>query len=404
MKAQAAGVPALILGSGITALGVMRTLGRAGVPLLVASSRPQEIRHSRWYRAAPGWGRGSAPGELAGYLSSGRLERAVLFPCSDHAAMEVARLPSGFLERFPSYLPPLHALETLTDKSCLYRLLPSVGVPCPRTILDPSPADLADFPLGASAPVFLKPFDSQAFFRRFKVKGMWLRGAPQDWPGAVHDLLGEGGILLQEYVPGPPDRHYFIDGFAREGGGVRSSLARRRLRMFPTDFGNSSFMVTVPRDEVREAEEALRRLLVALDYRGIFSAEFKRDERDGVFRLLEVNARAWWFIDFAARCGMDVATMAYRAALGEEVGGEDGYQVGRRMIHPYYDFFACLRHPGGAVAGLGRFLGGLVGSDQPIFDWADPLPGLAAAASIATRLVRHRMGGPGHPSPASQGA
>jgi len=47
----------------------------------------------------------------------------------------------------------------------------------------------------------------------------------------------------------------------------------------------------------------------------VFSAEFKFDERDGLFKILEVNARPWWYVDFAARCGVDVCRMAYRDAL-----------------------------------------------------------------------------------------
>ncbi len=94
--------------------------------------------------------------------------------------------------------------------------------------------------------------------------------------------------------------------------------------MFPLDFGNSTCMVSVAADEVAPAVASVERLLAHVGYRGIFSAEFKYDERDGLFKILEVNARPWWYVEFTARCGVDVCTLAYRDALGEAVGAGDG--------------------------------------------------------------------------------
>ena len=45
--------PVLVLGSGLTVLGAIRLLGRAGFAPLVVSDRPGIAKKSRWYRAAP---------------------------------------------------------------------------------------------------------------------------------------------------------------------------------------------------------------------------------------------------------------------------------------------------------------------------------------------------------------
>ena len=80
----------------------------------------------------------------------------------------------------------------------------------------------------------------------------------------------------------------------------------------------------------------------------MFSAEFKLDPRDGRFKLLEVNTRPWWYVDFAARCGVDVCTMAYRDALGEGVDTVESYRTGVVCVYPYMDLSACqaLRRSG----------------------------------------------------------
>jgi len=382
---------ALVLGSGITALGVMRILGRRGIPTQVRARDPGPIRFSRWFKAAPGAETSDFSGGLAEYLSSGTLERAVLIPCSDHLALEVARLDSDLAQRFPSCLPPINALETLTDKALFYRLLEKVGIPFPKTEVQPQSEERGGIPAEGPDGLFLKPVDSQTFFQQHQKKAFWLSGDHAVGAGRMGELIQSGGVMVQEYVPGPASNHYFIDGFTGIGGKVLALLARQRLRMYPTDFGNSSYMVTVPPKQAAGAISSLSKLLKALDYRGVFSAEFKKDERDGIFRILEVNARPWWFVEFSALCGIDVVTMAYRAATGEETPPVTEYQLGRRLIHPYYDVFAC-KHATSSFGGfLKTFLSSLVGASQPMLSWRDPIPALAFTSKLSIGLVGRRL-------------
>ena len=125
-------------------------------------------------------------------------------------------------------------------------------------------------------------------------------------------------MLVQEYVPGPASSHYFIDGFVSADGRIAARGSRAGgCRMYPRDFGNSTYHVTVPLEEVERRAGAPRRACSrGSDFRGIFSAEFKRDERDGELKILEVNVRPWWYVHFAATCGVNVCELAHREARG----------------------------------------------------------------------------------------
>ena len=134
--------------------------------------------------------------------------------------------------------------------------------------------------------------------------------------------------MAQEYIPGGSDEHYFIDGFRGRDGRFNGLFARKRLRIYPADFGNSSYCKSVALEKVDVALAGLKRLLIDLRYRGVFSAEFKVDARCGSFRLLEVNTRPWWYVEFAAHCGVNVCQMAYQDALGLSVTeGDADYPV-----------------------------------------------------------------------------
>lgn len=384
--------PALVLGSdGITVLGVIRTLGCAGIPTYVATAPARTVRYSRWYRRPPGVSEGliaelTADGDLARFLERLPFEQAVLVPCSDVWALSAAQLASPLAARFRTISGPASAVAILGDKGRFAEVLRSAGLPHPRTVLLPAGADLTAIPDDAFAGAFLKPRDSYRFFQRFGVKARRIASR-----AAAAELLGPIGaagleMILQEYVSGPASNHYFVDGFVDQNGILAAAFCRRRLRMHPPDFGNSSYMVSVGRDQVAAAVTTMQRILESVGYRGVFSAEFKYDERDGLFKVLEVNARPWWYVEFAARCGVDVCGMAYRDALGLKAEPVGEYRVGSSCVFPLYDYGACLQQYREGRLSAGAWARSWLTAQQPVFRWSDPLP---AVIETTMGLGRH---------------
>ncbi|MDN5864198.1 MAG: hypothetical protein L0I62_03125 [Gammaproteobacteria bacterium] len=337
-------VPALVIGGDVTALGVLRSLHLAGIPAYAACPPGDLATRSRWYRPAPGAGgwNGNIGPETASVLHDLRLDRAVLIPCMDDAAIWASDLPGSELgARFPVSSSRRQTLETLQNKDRFAAFLDESDIPHPPTFPLRSEDDIAALPFEDMQRVFLKPVNSQKFNRMVGVKALWADSRAEL---AKHwSVLQSRGleVMVQEYVPGPAGNHYFLDGFRDGHGTVTGLLARRRLRIFPPDFGNSSYCESIPLSGVAVAEGHLRELLERLDYRGIFSAEFKRDARDGQFRILEVNIRAWWYVEFAARCGVNVCRMAYDDARGEPV---------KTVSRHYAAGAGCLYFPGDVKA------------------------------------------------------
>ncbi len=384
-------VPALVLGAGITVLGVVRALGRAGISVYAACPPGDYARRSRWYRPAALAPWDGGPGPLsAERLAALPLPRAVLIPCSDQAALWVARLPRELRARFPSSTPRSEVFESLVDKASFADLLTEARVPHPFTRRLQSGDDLAALESRVGQVIFLKPVDSQPFFKRFGVKAFHVRSraeAEAHWREAADAGLK---LVLQEYVPGPPTAHVFIDGFRDRTGAVRAWFPRRRLRMFPPDFGNSSAMVSLPRAEAKPAIDSLARLLEHVRYRGVFSAEFKWDERDREFKLLEVNPRAWWYVEYAAWCGVNVVRLAWLDALERPVPDIPRWRIGARCVYPSYDAAAWMAMPkDGRPSRLSLYRSWL-GARQPVFQLGDPVPGLADFFKRARTALRKR--------------
>ena len=382
--------PALVFGGDVTALAVLRALGRAGVETWVPGQAMPLVRRSRYHRVAPGAIDDAPSGErLAAYLDGLPWERTVLFPCTDNWAIALASLPERAAERHRAVVPPLPVLHALVDKAQFGDVTAVHGVPAPRTVRARVPEDLDPVPDEQLCGSFLKPIDSQRFAKRFGVKGLRLRSRAQ-----ATELLGqmaEAGheVVLQELIPGPPEAHVFVDGYVDRQGEMWGCLARRRLRTFPPPFGNSTLSETTPREEIAPAIESLRRLFAGLGFRGLFDAEFKRDQRDGAFKVIEVNGRPWWQLALAGASGLDVVGAAYRDAAGLPLPAAAEYRVGCRWVHPVPDVRAWLASRGNPGQ-LGRFpLREWVAAEaNAVFAPDDPLPALEEFAAVPRGVLK----------------
>lgn len=392
---QANPIPVLVLGEGITPLGVVRAFARQGIPVYGACGDGDLLRRSRFYRDLPGFSRGTRcgleaePAAIARAIARSGLPRVVLCACSDQFSAAVAALPEAAAQYLRS-MPSGKTLRLLNDKGELAQLLQRLKIDHPATRLVRRVQDLDEPFQAPGEQLFLKPRDSQRFFDCYKRKAFRV-ASPADARAKLEEFQRLGfETVLQAYVPGPSSNHYFVDGFRDRTGVVRVHFARRRLRIYPPDFGNSTAMVSVSADQLRGAVDSLDRLLDATDYRGIFSAEFKLDARDNRFRLLEVNTRPWWFIDFAVRAGADVCAMMYHDALDLPVASAPTYRIGARCVYPRHDIAAVagLRKRGESYGWLQWGLE-LFGAMQPVWAWDDPIPAVYEAASeLAHRATR----------------
>jgi predicted ATP-grasp superfamily ATP-dependent carboligase len=389
-----ADTPVIVLGGGLTGIGVLHSLWRDHIPVYSACGPYDLPAKSRWYRKPPqNWDCSPSPDTLAEYLASLKLAEAVLIGCSDDWTKAVAALPPLLRDRFPASVSPPSVVETLVDKWQFAQLAERLDVPRPRTVLVQSLPEMAGLDDSYFEGMFLKPLDSQKFALQTSVKAFALKSKAQALAIMLRMETAEDGgfpILLQEYVPGPATSYFLVDGFVDRRRSIRALIARRRLRMNPPMFGNSTLSETIPLEKAAAAVTAVETLMSALQFRGIFDAEFKFDERDGQFKVIEINPRPWWFVQFATRCGVDLCGMSYRDALGLDVELNQGYAVGRRCMSLTADFAAnWAADPG--IPGILRWVRSLRGVDEILFQKDDPRPLIASTLGACRNHLRSRL-------------
>jgi predicted ATP-grasp superfamily ATP-dependent carboligase len=296
----------------VNGLAAIRSLGRAGIPVLAVDHRASALGfRSRYARRVPSPDPAVEPEAFVDALAA--QEPGVLLPTHDPPLNAVARYRDrldGF--RFP--FPAWDVLERIQDKRFQLETAAEAGVDIPETRYPQSAAEARTAGDELGYPVLLKPAHPVGFKRRFDRQAF--RCETADEVDRAYGDAEEFTPMVQELIPGGDDELYSLGSYLREDGEPLGLFSGRKILQVPPVVGTCRVGESV---WVQEIVDAGLRLLRALRFHGISQVEFKRDPRDGRFKLMEVNPRLWQWHGLAAACGIDVPLIAYRDLTGDEV-------------------------------------------------------------------------------------
>jgi D-aspartate ligase len=368
---------AIVINGDCGALGIVRSLGRHGIPVwfLKGKSRPLTAS-SRYTRRSLAWSPSDEIGQrdyLLALAERHGLDGWALFPDGDNVSAMIAKHHATLQGRFRLTTPPWDVLRWAYDKRLTYRLAEEIGVDCPWTRYPSSREAVAA--LECRFPVILKPaikvsdnaLTANKAWRIDDRRELLARFAE------ASTLVPPEVIMVQELVPGGGESQFSYAALCREGRPL-ASLVARRARQHPHDFGRAStYVETVDRPEI---EEPARKLLAAMRYTGIVEVEFKHDRRDGRYKLLDINARVWTWHALGRRAGIDFPYLLWRMVHGMPVPELRG-RTGVRWIHAVPDIRGAVsafrRDSFEAGAYLRSFRGPITGA---VFALDDPVPAM----------------------------
>lgn len=329
----------------MTGLGVIRNLGRKGVQVYCILDKKDEAAHSKYCREyIISSGITQNPEKLAILLSELRSQvkcPIVLFPTSDLFALNISVLKN----QRDSYLIPMarrEVLEILVEKKKFYESMRRRGIPHPSTYFPKDHEELTEIFKEIQYPVFVKPSISQTFSQTFQKKG-FVANQKEELLKYMNIGWKQGfDLLIQEIIPGSPKNHYFIDGYLDSHSKPLAIFARRRLRMWPPTFGNSTACVSIPLSKATIMKKTIIDYLHSIRFHGIFSVEFKVDSRDNIPKILEVNARSWWYNSFPAECGINIIYIAYLDAIRKHVQPQEKYKSNVKLLYILQDIYSSF--------------------------------------------------------------
>jgi predicted ATP-grasp superfamily ATP-dependent carboligase len=386
-------------------LGVIRSLGRLGVPVhAVHEDRLAPAASSRYVRGRWQWTPGADdPDRIEAGLS--RLAEligrpAVLLPTDDAGALFLAERGARLRPMFLFAAPAADLPRQLADKYALHLLCRDRGLPTPRAAMPASMAEAEEFTAAVGLPLLAKrarPWRAERVQTRSTVllrTRRELSALLRSWPG---DGAGsDPGVMLQEYIPGATDADWFFHGYCDAGSSCRLGFTGVKDRSYPAHAGLTSLGRSVDNPALREGVE---QLLGDLAYSGLVDLDLRRDARDGRYRLLDFNPRLGaQFRVFEDAGGLDVVRAAYLDLTGQPVPAQQ-VSAGRRFVVENYDLLAALGYRRRGELDLRTWLRSLRGVDEAAWFARDDLaPFGLMCVRTAWRAVRRTTGG-GSPRP-----
>lgn len=380
---------AVVIGGDFNGLGIVRSLGRRGIPVCVIDDERSIARFSRYcthHVRVPDLRDHArtvdAVMEVGARLG---LDGWVLYPTRDETVAAFAKARHRLAERFRVPVPEWKVTRWAWDKRNTHELAAQLGIPAPRTWYVSGPDEAAA--LAAEGPFAVKPAIKEHFIYATKVKA-WradTRAELVDRVRQAAELCGPGEIMVQELIPGGGECQYSFCAFFKGGRAVGSMTARRR-RQHPPEFGRAStYVETVEEPEV---EALALRLLRGMGYYGLAEVEFKRDPRDGRFKVLDVNARTWGYHTLGSAAGVDFAALLFADQAGERVTACRA-RPGVRWVRLVTDLPTGVLEVASRRVGLMQYLRSVRDADaESVFCRDDPMPGLAELALVPYLAVK----------------
>lgn len=309
----------LILGGAHGSLAIARSLGRRGIDVWFATHDHPITKYSRYTKRGVEWPGPNHPAAvdwLLTFAARWKLNGWVLIPGADPELRLLAQNYAALSQVFRIAAPTWPMAQWAHDKRLTEQHARAVGIAAPRSIYPANAEQLEAWE--CAFPVILKPtvHDVPNPFTRAKAWRADDRATLMTLYTEAVGHVGANGIVIQEMIAGGGEAQFSYAGVWNNGEPV-AALVARRTRQFPLDFGfTSTFVETIDRPEIADAAE---KFLRPLNFTGLVELEFKHDMRDGLYKLLDVNARVWAWAGIGEAARLDFPHLAYRIALGEAV-------------------------------------------------------------------------------------
>jgi predicted ATP-grasp superfamily ATP-dependent carboligase len=377
-------VGAVIIGGHFQGLGVLRSLGRRGVPICLLDHQRcigAFSRYQKKYRRCPNVSEEHTFLNFMTDLSTKEnLQGWVVYPNDDETVCFLSKHKKQLEQYYRISTQSWDIVRLVYEKKLTYQLAEKAGIPVPKTFYPENVKELEQ--LALEFPVIIKPSIKEPFYSRTRKKAIRADNKQQliaefEW---ALSKVGGNGMMVQEFIPGGP-RYLYSVGSLYKAGEFLGRVVARRPRQHPMDFGHATtYAETV---DIPHLEETAKKILGLVGYYGLSEVEFMLDSRDGKYKLLEINARPWGWHTLAIAAGVDLPYLLYLDMLGQETK-IDGFRKNVKWIRLLTDTPTAIGEILRGHLTIGSYLNSVIGGKREfdVLSLSDPLPFIAELAMI----------------------
>lgn len=327
----------------LNALGAIRSLGKEGVNVVWLTPDSSKWYYSKYCQPiiCPDF-KTDETSFIQFLIKLGKRRkklRDVIIPTSDASLMVISKNKQVLEEYFRPMVCDWVITETFIDKSKIYSVAESLGVPVPKTFCPSDEDEVKQIACALNFPCLVKPAVSHTFAKKFKTK-LFQVSSPSELLARYSILKSKGFIMMiQEEVPGDDKEVVTLNTVLNEFSEPLAIFMHRRVMQNPPFYGVVSLGESVWESKI--IKPALK-LLKEIGFQGVAQVEFKRDSRTGIYKLIEINGRSYLSISLPTACGLNLIHLAYRNALGVKIAPLKSYDCKYDLNVKWLDFPSYL--------------------------------------------------------------
>lgn len=279
----------------------------------------------------------------------------LVWGCADVYAQVISEIQNDLPENCVTlYIQP-DLRDKLESKLSFYEMCDKYGIPYPKTfVVRPSEweqgvaeADLTEEKIGFKYPIIVKPSMSSTYWEHpfDHMKKVYTAQDPAEAAHILGLIFGAGypdEVLLQDMVVGEDCNMNVLTAYCNRNCKVKLiCFGREGLEEHtPTALGNPCAIITQPNPEL---QQLIKNFLEEIHFTGFANFDIKRDDRDGSYKVFEVNLRQGRTNYHVTAAGHNLARFVvedrvYKRDLGECVENTNEvfwHSVPRKVVYDY---------------------------------------------------------------------
>ncbi|UCB43625.1 MAG: hypothetical protein JSV77_02970 [Dehalococcoidales bacterium] len=337
---------AIVFNCYVGGLAVIRSLGRRGIPVVAVDYHRAAIGFSSRYayKSVIAPHPGIDEDAFINFLIEGANKWAgsILIPAHDFELATFSHFKEELSKHYIIPVPSWEATKNIVDKKGTYEIAARLGIPIPKTISVDSVSSMETLQDNLDYPCLLKPRKGYEFFSKSNQKSFVIKDSEQLEPGI--DQANKFGceMMIQELIPGGDDQFYEYMAYYDQESRPLAEFTWRKLRQNPPVLGVGRVGESTHSEEIIGSS---RQILDELSFVGLCEVEFKKDPRDGKFKLVEINGRNTLQMALPIRCGIDFPWIMYNDLVWNNKLQVSEYQNGVNWINELADIPSAIRHP-----------------------------------------------------------
>ncbi len=236
----------------------------------------------------------------------------LLIGCGDSYVQLISANKDKYPENVIAPYISVDMMNELTHKEKFYDMCEKTGVDYPDTFVHRKQLGY-DFELPFAGPFIIKPANGVEYWRHpfATQKKVYKVDTRSELEAVLADIYGAGyddSVIIQNFIPGDDTYMRVLTNYSDKHGKVKMMCLGHVLleEHTPHGIGNHAVIITEHNEEV---EQQFKKLLEEMGYIGFSNFDIKYDQRDGKYKVFEINTRQGRSNYYVTGAGANVAKL-----------------------------------------------------------------------------------------------